>query len=70
LYVAGSSAEFSASPRRPNLNPGFTAESHTNFPLPIGNVFTGAGAINPTASLITATATTSRQLQFGLKINF
>jgi hypothetical protein len=43
--------------------------NHTNFNTPGLAVFT-SGLINPTAGLITSTTTTSRQLQFGLKLIF
>jgi hypothetical protein len=56
------------------LNLQFRAEffnllNHANFGTPNAIVFAG-GAISPTAGLITATATTSRQIQFGLKLLF
>ena len=47
----------------------FNAFNHTNFGIPNPIVFSG-GAINPSAGLITATATTARQIQFGLKLLF
>ncbi len=51
----------------------FNILNHTNF-APFGATgnnaaFTSAG-INPTAGLITATATTSRQIQFSLRVRF
>jgi hypothetical protein len=60
----------------------FNLFNHANFALPVGSVFTagaagactatgaGCGLPNSTAGRITATATTARQLQFGLKLVF
>ena len=45
----------------------FNALNHTNFGAPNSIVFSGT-AISPSAGLITTTATTSRQIQFGLKL--
>jgi hypothetical protein len=45
----------------------FNVPNHTNFGTPNAIVFSG-GAISPSAGLITATATSSRQTQFGLKL--
>jgi len=47
----------------------FNVLNHTNFGNPSLGVFSGP-SINPTAGLITTTATTSRQIQFGLKVLF
>jgi hypothetical protein len=47
----------------------FNVMNHTNFGTPNATVFS-SGAISPSAGLITATATTSRQIQFGLKLIF
>ncbi len=47
----------------------FNVLNHSNFSFPSLNVFSG-GAISPAAGVITATATTSRQIQFGLKLSF
>ena len=47
----------------------FNLFNHPNFGTPNAIVFSN-GAISPTAGLITATATTSRQIQFGLKLIF
>ena len=47
----------------------FNVLNHPNFSFPSNLVFSG-GAINPTAGVITATTTTSRQIQFGLKLVF
>ena len=47
----------------------FNLLNHANFGNPNPNVFLN-GAISPSAGLITNTATTSRQLQFGLKFIF
>jgi hypothetical protein len=45
----------------------FNVLNHTNFGTPNPIVFSGSG-VNPSAGLITSTATTSRQIQFGLKM--
>jgi hypothetical protein len=47
----------------------FNALNHPNFGIPNATVFSGT-AFNPSAGLITATNTTSRQIQFGLKLFF
>jgi len=47
----------------------FNLLNHTNLGTPNATVFSN-GAISPTAGLITATTTTSRQIQFGLKLIF
>jgi hypothetical protein len=47
----------------------FNALNHANFGTPNATVFSGA-AFNPSAGLITLTTTTSRQIQFGLKLVF
>jgi len=47
----------------------FNILNHTNFATPNPIVFAG-NTISPSAGLITATATTSRQIQFGLKLVF
>jgi len=47
----------------------FNILNHTNLGTPNAIVFSG-GAISPSAGLITTTATTSRQIQFGLKLIF
>jgi hypothetical protein len=48
----------------------FNLLNRANFSLPASfNVFSG-GLINPAAGVITSTATTSRQIQFGLKLRF
>jgi len=47
----------------------FNALNHVNFGTPNATVFSGA-TVSPTAGLITTTATTSRQIQFGLKLIF
>jgi Carboxypeptidase regulatory-like domain len=47
----------------------FNLFNHTNFNAPNPVVFAAAtGGPSPTAGVITATATTSRQIQFGLKL--
>ncbi len=56
------------------LNLQFRAEffnifNHTNFNTPNPVVYTAAtGGPSPTAGVITSTSTTSRQIQFGLKL--
>jgi hypothetical protein len=47
----------------------FNALNHANFGTPNAIVYSGA-TFNPSAGLITATTTTSRQIQFGLKLVF
>jgi hypothetical protein len=47
----------------------FNILNHTNLGTPNAIVFSN-GVISPTAGLITATATTSRQIQFGAKLIF
>ncbi|HUA19424.1 MAG TPA: carboxypeptidase regulatory-like domain-containing protein [Bryobacteraceae bacterium] len=47
----------------------FNALNHTNLGTPNAIVFSGS-SISPSAGLITSTATTSRQIQFGLKLIF
>jgi hypothetical protein len=47
----------------------FNVLNHANFGTPNATVFSN-GAVSPSAGLITATATTSRQIQFGLKLIF
>ena len=47
----------------------FNALNHANFGTPNGTVFSGT-AFNSSAGLITSTTTTSRQIQFGLKLVF
>jgi len=49
----------------------FNVLNHTNFGTPNTVVYSAAAsAPSPTAGVITSTATTSRQIQFGLKLNF
>jgi Carboxypeptidase regulatory-like domain len=48
---------------------GFNVTNRANFGTPNAVVFSG-GAVSPSAGLITNTVTTSRQLQFGLKLIF
>ncbi|HUO32844.1 MAG TPA: carboxypeptidase-like regulatory domain-containing protein [Bryobacteraceae bacterium] len=47
----------------------FNIVNHTNFGTPNAIVFSGT-SVSPSAGLITTTATTSRQIQFGLKLIF
>lgn len=47
----------------------FNLFNRPNFGLPIITTFTSTG-VSPSAGLITYTATTSRQIQFGLKLNW
>jgi hypothetical protein len=47
----------------------FNVLNHANFGTPNATVFSN-GATSPSAGLITTTATTSRQIQFGLKLIF
>jgi hypothetical protein len=47
----------------------FNLLNHANFGPPNATLFS-AGAASASAGLITATATTSRQIQFGLKLIF
>ncbi len=47
----------------------FNSLNRTNFGAPNATVFAGA-SVSPTAGLITTTATTSRQIQFGMKLIF
>ena len=47
----------------------FNALNHANFGTPNATVFSGT-AFNPSAGLVTATTTTSRQIQFGIKLVF
>ncbi len=60
-------------PLRENLRLQFRAElfnllNRANFNTPNAVVFTSATVTSPTAGLITSTATSSRQIQFGLKL--
>jgi hypothetical protein len=47
----------------------FNALNHANLGTPNATVFSN-GAVSPSAGVITATANTSRQIQFGLKLVF
>ena len=63
-------------PLRERLGLQFRAEffnilNHTNFSTPNEVVYTSAtSGISPTAGVVTATSTTSRQIQFGAKLQF
>jgi hypothetical protein len=48
----------------------FNVLNHANFALPNPSALTAAGAVNANAGRITATTTSSRQIQFALRINF
>jgi hypothetical protein len=49
----------------------FNILNHTNFGIPNPVVFTAAGTTpSPTAGVITSTANTSRQIQFGTKLQW
>ena len=49
----------------------FNVLNHTNFLTPNEVVYTSAtSGISPTAGVITSTSTTSRQIQFGAKLQF
>ena len=56
----------------------FNVLNHANFHIPFTgfgnnintNVINANGALNPSAGLVASTATTSRQIQFGLKIGW
>jgi len=47
----------------------FNIFNHANFNTPNATVFSGT-SVSASAGLITSTATTSRQIQFGLKLIF
>jgi len=48
----------------------YNALNRANFGLPGNLIFTSTGAFNAGAGVIQSTTTTSRQLQFGLKLVF
>ena len=49
----------------------FNVLNHTNFLTPNPVVYASAtSGISPTAGLVTATSTSSRQIQFGAKLSF
>jgi hypothetical protein len=49
----------------------FNILNHANFTSPNEVVFSSAtSGVSPTAGVITATSTTSRQIQFGAKLEF
>jgi len=48
----------------------FNIINHTNYGLPNTTALTASGAPNAAAGNITLTSTSSRQLQFALRVNF
>jgi hypothetical protein len=67
------SSLFKTTTLRENLKMQFRAEffnllNRANFGLPVVSTFTKAGTPSPSAGQITYTSTTSRQIQFGLKL--
>ena len=48
----------------------FNALNHTNFGWPVISTFTSSGAVSSSAGVITSTLSTSRQIQFGLKLGW
>jgi len=48
----------------------FNILNHANFSLPNTSALSSSGAANPAAGNITLTATSSRQLQFALRVSF
>ncbi len=48
----------------------FNLLNRTNLGLPLITTFTSSGAVSPSAGLINYTATTSRQIQLGLKLTW
>jgi len=48
----------------------FNALNHTNFGWPVVTTFTSSGAVSSSAGVITSTLSTSRQLQFGMKLGW
>ena len=48
----------------------FNVLNHTNFGIPSPIMLTNTGATAAAAGVITSTATTSRQIQLGAKLNF
>lgn len=48
----------------------FNLINRANFGMPLTTTFTKSGRVSPSAGLITYTATTSRQIQFGLKLGW
>lgn len=48
----------------------FNFINHPNLGLPFVGTFTSSGGISPSAGLINYTATSSRQIQFGMKLNW
>jgi hypothetical protein len=48
----------------------FNVLNHTNFQEISQTIFDGSGSLIPTAAQLNSTATTSRQIQFGLKLNW
>jgi hypothetical protein len=48
----------------------FNTINHDNFGLPSTTAFTGTGGVSGSTCRIRTTTTSSRQIQFGLKISF
>jgi hypothetical protein len=48
----------------------FNIVNHSNFGLPYNQPLNTDGTASPTTGLITYTTTTSRQIQFALRISF
>jgi hypothetical protein len=48
----------------------FNVLNHPNFGMPASNIFDAAGRPVGDAGIITSTTTTSRQIQFGMKLSF
>ncbi len=60
---------------REGLNLQFRAEffnvlNRANFGMPVTTTFTSSGAYSPSAGVVTYTSTTSRQMQFAVKLNW
>jgi hypothetical protein len=48
----------------------FNALNHTNFGWPVTTTYTSTGAVSSSAGVITSTLSTSRQMQFALKLGW